>query len=143
MAPPLIQLKGITLTFGGTPLLNTLFAWQLWRWAHHEPCGSGSATSAASGGAKVAPVHTAAAAAIVGANDNQLQAAPGEAAQRPVIAPAGAPDAAFLTRCAEAAAAVAAQLVAARDGADRAQYTAAVERLRGHFKLRWEAAAAV
>jgi hypothetical protein len=59
-------------------------------------------------------------------------------APRPVVVPAGAPDAPFLARCDDAKAALAAELEAAIDDAQRA---AMVKRLGEHYQLCWDLAA--
>jgi hypothetical protein len=116
----------------GAPLLNALFAWQLWRWVHHKFCGAAS-------GAKVAPERhqqlRCAVFAVKAGTRLQHAHAP---TSRPVVAPAGVPDAPFLARCNDTAAALAAELVAAADDAQRA---AMLERLAEHYQLCWDLAA--
>ena len=118
-------------------LLTMLFARQLWRWISHEPCGGARGTAS---GAKVAPERLqqelrGAVLAVEAANELRPAHEP---APRPVVAPAGAPDAPFLARCDDAAAALAAELAAADD----AQRAAMLKQLRDKYQLRWEAAAA-
>jgi len=117
-------------------LLNVLFARQLWRWINHQLCGGARGDR---GGAKVAPERLQELRGAVLAVEvaNQLRPAH-ELAPRPVVAPAGAPDAPFLARCDDAKAALTAELAAAANDAQRA---AMVKRLREHYQLRWDQAA--
>jgi len=118
-------------------LLNALFAWQLWRWGHRVPCGlsaGGEAFAVLADGIEMVAVGNPITAAPVSPSRGARDARP-----RPLVAPAGDPDAPFLARCANAAAALTAELAAAPDEAKRAAMAAW---LCEHFQLRWEAAAA-
>jgi hypothetical protein len=140
---------GFAILLGPMPL-TVLFARQLWRWINHEPCGRGSAAFA--GAAKNEAAHSQGGGGGIEMVDNPITRhgmvakdadppSPARAhapAPRPVVAPAGAPDAPFLARCAQAKAALAAELAAAADDAQRG---AMVKRLREHYQLRWDQAA--
>ena len=123
---------GLAILFG-TPLLTIVFARQLWRWVHHQAIcdarGGGSAAKVAPG----RPSTELRAAVIAVEAANPLQPAH-DPTPRPTIAPAGAPDAPFLARCADASAALAAEFAAAIDDAQRA---AMAEQLCENFQLRW------
>jgi hypothetical protein len=138
---------GLAILLVPTPL-TALFARQLWRWINHEPCGRGSAAFVEAASSEV--VHSQGGSGGIEMVDNPITRhgmlakdaddlrSPARAhalALRPVVAPAGAPDAPFLARCDDAKAALAAELAAAADDAQRA---AMVKRLREHYQLRWE-----
>jgi hypothetical protein len=152
----------LSSAFGSTPgaaaglamllvpsLLAVLFSWQLWHWINHKPCGWGSAAPATgdanevalsqSGGVGVELVSNPVTAQGMVANPGVVEA--GSAAHapvsRPIVAPAGAPDAPFLARCNDAGVALVAVLEAAIDDAQRA---AMVARLGQKFQLRWDQA---
>ena len=120
---------GLAILLVPTPL-TMMFAWQLWRWINHQPCGGARGTAS---GAKVAPERLqqlrGAVLAVEAANQLRPAHAP---ALRPVVAPAGAPDAPFLARCAAAAVLLAAELAAADD----AQRAVMLKQLCEHYQLR-------
>ena len=133
-APPAVRSFAVLI---GAPLLTALFSRQLWRWANHRLCKSRGAGAVRVAPGRPANPTTGTAESSAGASQ-RLQQPPHESVPRPIIAPAGEPDAPFLARCEAAAATLAEMLTSA---AGEQQRTAMSERLEEHYRLRYAQAA--